>query len=662
VQNGPPVKEKGLQARIISGSVVLLSGSTLAVVINLAYNVAVAHFLGPKGFGNANALYTLLTLISAITLSFQIVTSKFVAQQNDDASRDAAYRDLQRAAWGSGLLMASLLIVFQQQIASYLDLPSKQLVMILAVGAAFYVPLGSRRGYVQGAYGFRKLATNLVIEGAARLIGSVLMVALGFGVTGVVMANAAAIAIAYFVIAPTLNSTGSNPFSFESSFREVSHAMIFFAGQVLINNCDIVLVKHFFSPGDAGLYAAIAMVGRVTFACSSAIVSGMFPVIAGSKREDRKNLSLIGTALLLVLGVGAVLVVGLRFAPSSIWTTLFGSSFQILGPHGFPYLLALYALTTVIYCLAVVVMTYEMSYKIANTIRYQLLFSGVLIAGICKYHNSLEQVILVQLFLLVLFFVLIAVPFLIDALSSNEEGETRRLRLIRRVSEDHVISEFLRSDFENPAYSNHRDTLRGIVFNPDFENSIECAARRTLLARRHRALWRELPRDTQWFEVEIGEADLGQIRVFPRAQWTRIARGSFAITKIAKRIKSRQQGIDDPFLDKIADIREVLSEDILNTGSVILIGVTESDPLTILDGNHRLAAGLLEGKVGSLRFVCGLSTNMTQCCWYKTNLFNLVRYGCNRLQHFFQIASKERLELCDSAGLLANEPAPPPTF
>ena len=304
MQSGPLVGKSELQARIISGSMVLLSGSSLAIALNLAYNVAVAHFLGPKGFGNANALYTLLTLISAVTLSFQIVTAKIVAQCGEETSRDAAYHGLQRAAWASGLFVALLMVVFQKQISAYLNLPGPMLVTILAIGAAFYVPLGSRRGYIQGAYGFGKLATNLVLEGAARLCGSLLMVTLGLGVTGVICANAAAIIVAYFAIAPKLNLTGINPLSFEDSLREVSNATIFFAGQVLINNCDIVLVKHFFSSSDAGLYAAIALVGRVIFACSSAIVNSMFPVVAGSRHEERKNLSLIGTALLLVLAVG----------------------------------------------------------------------------------------------------------------------------------------------------------------------------------------------------------------------------------------------------------------------------------------------------------------------------------------------------------------------
>ena len=51
-------KPKTLQARIITGSVILLSGSGLTTAINLAYNIAVARFLGPKGFGHATAVYT----------------------------------------------------------------------------------------------------------------------------------------------------------------------------------------------------------------------------------------------------------------------------------------------------------------------------------------------------------------------------------------------------------------------------------------------------------------------------------------------------------------------------------------------------------------------------------------------------------------------------
>jgi O-antigen/teichoic acid export membrane protein len=643
-------KSKELKARIISGSVVLLSGSGLATAINLAYNVAVARFLGPQGFGHATAVYTLLTLTSAVTLSFQITSAKVVAQQVSEDDRDAVYRDLHLAAWGCGLVVALLLFVFRHGITDYLNLPSVTLVVLLAIGAAFYVPLGSRRGYIQGAYGFRRLAQNLVLEGAVRLVGSVAMVFLGFGVTGVIAANAAAIAVAYLAIAPKLNVRSANPLGFGYGFREISQAMVFFSGQVLINNCDIVLVKHFFAAEEAGLYAAVAMVGRVTFSFSTAIVNSMFPVVAGSGEEERKNFSLIATSLLLVLAVGSIGALGLRFTPAWIWTRFFGASFQLPGPHGFPYLLALYAITTVIYSLSVVIITYEMSYKIANTSWLQLGFSGVLIASLLRFHDSLQQVIVVQLVLMIILLVVVGVPFFIVALrNSNALSSTgsRTFRLIRRISENEVISEFIKSDFENIAYQRYHQTLRTMVFSPDLDNQKESAKRRALLFLRHRSLWKELPLDTEWYEAEVSEADLDQIRVFPRAHWRKIASGNCEVKKVVERIRSWQREKSDRFVEKISDIRHGLSQRESNMGSIVLIGLNETEPLTILDGNHRFVAAVLEGKIDRLRFVCGLSPKMTRCCWYRTNLLSLMSYGKNLLQHLARHPEADLKRLCE---------------
>src|SRR5690242_10997747 len=130
-------ESKTLHARILSGSFVLLLGSGLAAAINFAYNVAVARFLGPTAFGHATAVYTLLTIMSAVTLSFQIVPAKVVAQQATPEGKSAVYRDFHRGAWACGLLVAVLLVLFQSGIASFLKLPSPILVDLIAIGAAF---------------------------------------------------------------------------------------------------------------------------------------------------------------------------------------------------------------------------------------------------------------------------------------------------------------------------------------------------------------------------------------------------------------------------------------------------------------------------------------------------------------------------------------------
>jgi hypothetical protein len=69
--------------------------------------------------------------------------------------------------------------------------------------------------------------------------------------------------------------------------------------------------------------------------------------------------------------------------------------------------------------------------------------------------------------------------------------------------------------------------------------------------------------------------------------------------------------------------------------SILLIGEDESSPLTIIEGNHRVAAALLVSP-GALpehfRVLCGLSPRMTECCWYHTSIGNLLRYARNKVR------------------------------
>lgn len=639
VVHGLSPKPKTLPARIISGSMVLLTGSGMTIGTNLIYNIVVARFLGPKGFGQATVVYTLLTLLSAITLSLQIVSTKVVAQQETAEGKAAVYRAFHRFAWAVGILVALMLAVFRNPISSYLNLPDPLLVALLAIGAAFYVPLGPRRGYIQGSYGFRRLALNLILEGSVRLGGSFSLILLGYGVRGVIVANAAATVASYLAIPPKLTGHAANPLNFRYACQETSQAVVFYSGQMMIGNCGIVLVNHFFPAHKAGLYAAVAMVGRVIFTMSSAVVNTTFPLVAGTSEEERKDLRVIATSLMLVLGSGAGLALALCVAPPWVWTRLFGSGFQIAGKYDLSYLLALYAATIVIYCLSSVIITFEMSYKIASASWVQLAFSAVLIAGICLFHHSLREVILVQMALMVALFVSVALPFLVNSLTDPKDilapGACRPVRLLRRVAEDEVIAEFLKSDFRCSEFRDYQQMLHEIVLKPNFEDARENAMRRALLFLRHMALWKELPSDTEWYEVEVSETDLERIRAFPRAHWRRLAEGNFSIARITEQMRSRHHAMDPAFLAKIAAIRDLLVQGEPDFAAVILIGVSENEPLTILDGNHRLTAATLASPamLKKLRFMCGLSPRMTECCWYNTNLGTLLRYGKNTLTH-----------------------------
>jgi O-antigen/teichoic acid export membrane protein len=654
--NSVTYKTKTLQSRIVSGSFVLLSGSGLTMAINLAYNIAVARFLGPIGFGHATVVYTVLTLLSAATLALQLVGSKVVAQQDTLQGKTAVYRFFHRGSWVCGIAVAVALVAFQKPISNFLNLPDPMLVALISIGAAYYIPLGARRGYIQGTLGFHSLAINMVLEQVVRLAGSLALILMGTGVRGVIVANSAAMVIAYYAVPFKLTGRTENPLRFSYAARETFQATVFFAGQMLINNCGIVLVNHFFLSSEAGIYSAVAMIGRVIYSMSMAVVNSTFPLVAATGDEERRDLRVIATSLLLVLGIGAGIAVVLMIAPAALWAHLFGSGFQIAGKYNVPYLLALYALSTVIYSLAAVIISFEMSYKIANTSWVQLAFSGVLVAGIYLFHSSLREVVLVQLGLMVVLFVLVSLPFLVNALTNPTDmragGGCRSFRLIRSIAEDEVIAEFLKSDFHRHEFREYHDSLRDIVLNPDFDNADENAKRRALLFIRHLSLWKELPEGTEWYQVELTEPDLDNVRIFPRAQWRRIADGNFSAIDVADGMRMRPHLLETSFLAKIDAIGDQLRETNPGLGAVILIGVSENEPLTVLDGNHRLIAAMLASpsRIKRLRFVCGLSPRMTECCWYNSNLTTLFRYARNVLTHTVRNPEAELARLLRNAG------------
>lgn len=631
--NDPLHKPKALHARIVSGSAVLLLGSSLTTVINLVYNIVVALFLGPAGFGHATVVYTLLTILSALALAFQIVNAKVVAQQSSLESKAQAYRVLHRAAWACGTLIALVLLLFRTSISNYLNLPDPVLVEMLAVGSGFFVPLGCRRGWIQGICGFKSLAINLGLEGAVRLAGSYALILMGFGLRGVIAANAASIVVAYLAIAPKLAAPSANPLRLGKALRETYQALTFYTGQTLINNFDIVLVKHLFSAEMAGLYAAVALVGRVISSLSSAVVNTMFPIVAGTGEKERKDLRVIATSLLLVLVAGSLFALGLRFTPSWMWTKCLGAGFRMRGAYDLSYLATLYAVKSVIYSVSVVFITFEMAYKIANSTAVQLGFSVVLITGVYEFHSSLLEVILVQIALLSVLAVFSATPLLMELRSSRSESELvehlEPVRLIRKVSEDEVIAEFLKSDFRDAEFRECPVPWREIIVDPNLADAKQNAKRRAIHLLRHLTLWSEIPGDTEWYEVEINEQALEQVKVFPRAQWRKLARGNFAITRIAEDVRARRHKLDAEFISKITALEEQFREGNRAFGTVILLGLSSEKPVTVLDGNHRLVATMLAsaGGLPGLRFMCGLSGQMERCCWYKTNVATLFRYA-----------------------------------
>jgi len=212
------------------------------------------------------------------------------------------------------------------------------------------------------------------------------------------------------------------------------------------------------------------------------------------------------------------------------------------------------------------------------------------------------------------------------------------MKRLRRVTEAEVIAEFLKNEFYQEEFHQDREQFEELVLGARIADETENALRRALLFRRRGHMWRELPADTQWWEIRIESQDLERIRVFPRAQWRQVANGSFLLKDIVKRIRTRAfHGRTRNFIAKVQALSYRLRVQ-HDDSAVLLIGIDDENPVTVLEGNHRLTAALLASAnilQSHFRVFCGFSPCMSQSCWYETNLPNLWRYARNRVRNLF---------------------------
>ena len=103
------------------------------------------------------------------------------------------------------------------------------------------------------------------------------------------------------------------------------------------------------------------------------------------------------------------------------------------------------------------------------------------------------------------------------------ESLLERARKVIAIEVDPVLVHYLRQKFQDAIDAERLVLVEGDVLKTDLGAWGPAALRRALLFLRRGAMRRELPDDTQWFEVKFTSEDLARVRFFPRAQWRRVA-------------------------------------------------------------------------------------------------------------------------------------------
>ena len=384
--------------RFLTGSAFLLISTTIVNLGNYLYNLIMGRWLGPAAFADVSLLVTLFLVVTLVTGTLQTVAARFAAilQARSDLFSQAGLRRWGvRMAWLAGLVVLAVMVLGAPFWQSFFHTASAWPFVILGVGVPIYFAQGVDRGMLQGQLRFIWLAMSYQAEMWVRLIAGVLLVWLGFGVNGAIAALTISFVATWLVamqVRRTLPAGGVYaPDQRREALTYAGPVAVALLSQIAINNSDVLLVKHYYPPEEAGLYAALALIGRIVFFATWSVVTVLLPSVAQRQEQGLPHRHLLWLSLGLVAAASVVVVAGAYFASDLIVGLLFGSDYMAVAP-----LLWLYALATTLFALANVFITYQLSLG-KRVGSWVALGAGIVqIGAIILFHATLTQVVLVQ--------------------------------------------------------------------------------------------------------------------------------------------------------------------------------------------------------------------------------------------------------------------------
>ncbi|MHB8571546.1 MAG: oligosaccharide flippase family protein [Candidatus Dormibacteria bacterium] len=313
-------------------NLVFFGGSLLTGFFGYVYQFLAGRLLGPAPYAVVAAVFSLYYLLTVPSLVLLLVTTREAARLSADgrsAEMRSLFRRLTIATTLLGLGGALVLLLLAPLFAAFLHVQWPAL-LVMVPAAPLVLLVSVNRGILQGEQRFLSLSTYMMLEAGVRTVGLVLMVLLGFGPPGALLAVALGLAFSYGLSFLSMGNVLRGPCTAHSllpMLRFGVPALALVAGVTFFFNVDIILAKHFFSAQQAGIYGSVATLGRIVYFLTLSITGVMFPRVTALVAAGRPAHRLFELSALAMAGLAAVTVAGFWLLPG-LALVPFGAQFR----------------------------------------------------------------------------------------------------------------------------------------------------------------------------------------------------------------------------------------------------------------------------------------------------------------------------------------------
>lgn len=386
---------KLLKHPFFAGSLVMVLGSNIYNLGQFIYHFLAGRILGKVYYGDLASIISILSLFAIIQASLGLTVIKYIASQKNPQRVNNFISWVYWISLWIGLGLVGAVFISAPSLSHFLNLSTVSVYYMLAPILFFYLMTSSGRSILQGLLKFEKYVVSLLVESVVKVGLILALPTLLWALFGAMFSLLLGIVGSFVIITiwlwPYLRVKKMTTPKLLPLFKYSSAAFIQGFALTSMYSTDLLLVKHFFPPDQASIYASSAVLGRIVFFGISPITQVMFPLVAKRYHQALSYRIILYLSLILTLAISFLVIFIYQFFPALIIGITFGPNFI----EGAP-ILVWFAIFMALLALAMMLTQFYLSTNKLRVIWLFVLAALLQILLILFIHPSLLAVIQVS--------------------------------------------------------------------------------------------------------------------------------------------------------------------------------------------------------------------------------------------------------------------------
>lgn len=292
-------------------------------ILGYVFHTVVSRSLGPVQYGEFMVLYSFMLTVGNITSLLGTMSIKILIE--NFAYKYEFLRSLRKLGFVTGMVFAIFASLGSLFLKNFLHVTQVYYFFIIALAWIGMFMVAVEKSFLQSTNRFPLFAFSGVLELTLRFFIAVLLLSIGSGVGGVLLASVTALfCTLFFLLCENKNLFGQKAFL---DIKKLIKTSLYISPSGFFVYADDIFLRRIFDWHTAGLFASVSIIGKVLVWLTITILGVYFPEFVKFKASRKlKNIVLQILGIVILAEILAQIVIFI--AGKSLFLLLFGYKFE----------------------------------------------------------------------------------------------------------------------------------------------------------------------------------------------------------------------------------------------------------------------------------------------------------------------------------------------